>query len=75
MLQHLVGIDAGFVTARARRPLDLVIVLPGADLHDVADIRQRIGQVREVIRMVPAGMLGCTRMSIVFGPAIENLLR
>jgi hypothetical protein len=44
MLQHLVGIDAGLVTARPRRPFDLVVVLPGAHLHDVADVRQRIGQ-------------------------------
>jgi hypothetical protein len=44
VLQHFVGIGAGLVTARPRRPFDLVVVLPGAHLHDVADVRQWIGQ-------------------------------
>jgi len=29
VLQYLVGIDAGLVTARPRRPFDLAVVLPG----------------------------------------------
>lgn len=44
MLKHLVGINASLITARAGRLLDLIIVMPGAHLHDIADIRQRIGQ-------------------------------
>jgi hypothetical protein len=39
VLQYLVGIDAGLVTPRSRRPFDLVVVLSGAHLRDVADVR------------------------------------
>jgi hypothetical protein len=36
VLQHLVGIDAILVLARHERPLDLIVILPRADLHHVA---------------------------------------